>query len=331
MSARLVRPVSSPFPLCPFRQPGVGGCVLTWWYHSGAGGLQLVEPREYYVHRRGEQRPTEDISSLRRMVVSEYSRLKDEGLFQWHFGYYCVDAGYVSGRSAGTDPGAYVHWNLGRDLWPFEEKVAELDEDWVFTVIEFLYDHAAAPTNSHYHDFSDCGIHVHAADDLSGRRTFRESMNRYLPRYDSGFELQETGEIWERAPAGLEFLEPKLTGKSSIDGKVQHAIATFRRRTATEQQKRDAINNLADVLEFLRSSEGTNLPGEEEDRLFEIANNYAIRHHNAKQKVKYDAEIWLDWMFYTFLNAIALGTAQMGRNAVGPSEANNWEGDLPFS
>ena len=263
--------------------------------------------------------------------MAEYSRLEQDGLFQWHFGKDCVDEGYIPGRSAGTDPGAYVKLNLGRDLWPFEEKLPELDEEWVFTIIEFLYDHAAKPTRVWHHNFAGCGMHVNEVDEPLGHRALRDSANRYLPRYGSGFELQENGEIWQRAPSGLEFLAPIATGEPSIDDKVQHAIATFRNRTATDQQKRDSINNLADILEFLRASDGTKIPSEEESRLFEIANNFGVRHHNPSQKVDYDPEVWLDWMFYTFLNAVALATAHLARDSGASTEAQEGEDDLPFS
>lgn len=270
-----------------------------------------------------------DISGLRKVVASEYARLRDEGLFQWHLGYYCVDVGYVSGRSAGTDPETYVQLTLGRDLWPFESKMAKLDEDWVFTVIEFLFDHAAAPTSSHYHNFSNCGLHVDAADETRGKESFLESMNRYLPRYDSGFELQDTGQIWRQTPSGLQDLEPERTDEPAIDDKVGHAISTFREWSATEQQKRDAINNLADILELMRSGSGSNIPKPEEKRLFEIANNYGIRHLNAKQNLDYDPNIWLDWIFYTFLNAVALATANRARVSGGHGEEHE-EDVLPF-
>lgn len=37
--------------------------------------------------------------------------------------------------------------------------------------------------------------------------------------------------------------------------------------------------------------------------LFQIANEFGVRHHNQKQKQKtnYDERIWLSWMFYYYL------------------------------
>ena len=43
----------------------------------------------------------------------------------------------------------------------------------------------------------------------------------------------------------------------------------------------------------------------------------------------YDAEAWLDWMFYTFLNAVALATAHLVRASEGQREVEV-AGELPF-
>ena len=39
--------------------------------------------------------------------------------------------------------------------------------------------------------------------------------------------------------------------------------------------------------------------------LFNIANNFGIRHLNQKQKLQYDKAVWLSWIFYHYLNTIA--------------------------
>ena len=287
----------------------------------------MVQPRDYYRHRRGGQRPTQNLDGLKAILVAELSGLEADGLFQWHLGKDCVDAGYIPGQSARADPRAYVHFLLGRDIWPFDESLPTLEEDWVFTVLEFLHDHAAMPTEFSHHTWADCGIHVESADEASGHEEFRLVINRYLARYGSGYELQPSGEIWHLTPSGLEDRSPEETGDKSIDDKVQHAMSTFRRHNATDEQKRDAIKNLADVLELLRSAADTGLPSKDEDRLFEIANQYGIRHHNTRQKTEYESRIWLDWIFYAFLNAVALTTAIRNREAVRKLEPSD---DLPF-
>jgi hypothetical protein len=39
----------------------------------------------------------------------------------------------------------------------------------------------------------------------------------------------------------------------------------------------------------------------DEGDLFNIANNFAIRHDNEEQKTSYDRALWLSWMFYFYL------------------------------
>lgn len=289
----------------------------------------MAEHRDYYAFRRGAERPNEGIENLRRILIAEFRRLEHEGYFQHHLGKYCPDEDYIPGASSGSDPAAHVQWELGRDLWPFEESLSWLDEDWVFTVLEFLHDRSAKPIRTRYHDWDNCGLHVLSSDESEGRFEFRECMNQYLSRYEDGYQIQENGEIWRAVPSGLESLVPERTELPQIDDRVQHAIATFRHRSASNEQKRDAVKNLADVLEYLREEAGTGLPNKDEARLFEIANQYAIRHHNPSQKTDYDSGVWLDWIFFAFLNAIALATAIIARK----STASTFEssvGELPF-
>ena len=291
--------------------------------------ITVVENRNYYTFRRGAPKPSEGLDALRRIIASEYRRLGIDGLFQWHLGKHCVDDGYIPGVSTGTDPSAYVEWTLGPNLWPFEDSIPRLDEEWLFTVIEFLHDHAAAPTSSRYHSWGECGIHVYSADEELGRVTFQDGVNRYLARYNGGFVLQDNGEIWRSLPSGLADIQPSQTGESSIDERVQHAIATFRHRSATVDQKRDAVKNLADILENLREDGRIGVPNKEEARLFEIANQYGIRHFNSTQKTDYDPDVWLDWIFFSFLNAIALSTAVIADTSLSTDERYP-AGDLPF-
>lgn len=75
----------------------------------------------------------------------------------------------------------------------------------------------------------------------------------------------------------------------------------YRRHGSTIDDRRQAVRDLADVLEYLRPKMKTLLTKSDENDLFNIANNFGIRHHNAKQKTSYDTAIWLSWMFYFYL------------------------------
>jgi len=42
----------------------------------------------------------------------------------------------------------------------------------------------------------------------------------------------------------------------------------------------------------------------DENDLFNLANNFGIRHHKETQKTQYDKPIWLSWLFYYYLATI---------------------------
>jgi hypothetical protein len=108
---------------------------------------------------------------------------------------------------------------------------------------------------------------VTSADSPSGRAAFRARMNGILSRYSTAYELRTDGEIWRIAPTGLEELEAETTGDDKIDMRVTNAISAFRRHGADEENKRQAVRDLADVLEYLRTTSGTALPVKDEGYL----------------------------------------------------------------
>ena len=263
----------------------------------------------YYMYRKGRTSPPVTYEQLRRMATEFCVSCAAAGWFQLALGKDCVDARY--------DVGARVLRKLGMDIWPLERGLSDVDEDQLFTALEFLYQCVAKPTRSFDHVWNGCGIHVIEADVEKGRQLFRSQVNDILRLYSPSYELRENGEIWEATPSGLEDTAPERTGDTSIDARVESAIRSFRRHGATEDDKRHAIRDLADVLELLKTTVGTRLPSADEDRLFEIANQFAIRHHNPRQRSEYDKGVWLDWMFHAFLNAIQLSARLVKRSGTG--------------
>jgi hypothetical protein len=250
-----------------------------------------------YAYRHGAQLPRLSYTDLQRLFGGIFEELEDKGWFQAKLGKDCTDNP--------KDIGAVVLEKLGREAWPLSNAARREPEEWLFTLIEFAYLNVSKPTESHYHSWDDCGIHVTDSDDVRGRREFRQRASALLSRYETPHELRSDGEIWEAAPTGLESIEMARTGEQPIDNRVQSAIRSFRRHGATEDDKRHAVHDLADILEYLRKSGGTQLPSRDEGELFNIANNFGIRHHNPQQKTNYSTGIWLDWIFYSYLNTIA--------------------------
>jgi len=109
-------------------------------------------------------------------------------------------------------------------------------------------------------------------------------------------------------PTGFESIieEPVQTDQpDNIDKRVENAISKYLRYGSTQDDKKEAIRTLADVLEFLKTG-GIVLPSRDDSDLFNIINNFDIRHHNISQSGDYDKELWYDWMFYTFLASIKM-------------------------
>ena len=75
---------------------------------------------------------------------------------------------------------------------------------------------------------------------------------------------------------------------------------------------------LADILEELRPRLKHVLSRQDEGDLFNIANNFEIRHRNEKQKNQYDKSLWLSWMFYFYLATLHLGIRRLDRPTARP-------------
>ncbi|MES2759029.1 MAG: hypothetical protein V4693_16775 [Pseudomonadota bacterium] len=75
--------------------------------------------------------------------------------------------------------------------------------------------------------------------------------------------------------------------------RVASAALQYRRHGATVDDRRQAVRDLADVLEYLKPQIKKYLTSAGEKDLFNIANNFGVRHHNDKQKTGYDAGLWL--------------------------------------
>lgn len=263
--------------------------------------------RRYWAERHGE---AHDLASAEvfRLFASLVDSFWERHYFQEWFGYRCVDApdGYRAGK-AGADDHAYAYRATRRDdVWPVDLNWREWDDAAFFTAIEFVYDHISKPTSGYKHDFMNCGYHARSFDARAGQRQFRVEVNELLADYGIGWELSSTGEVEHKAATGLEpLLDTDVTVLGSdIKARVAAAITKYRSRQSTPEQRRDAARDLFDVLENIRKKARALLSGKDEDDLFNIANNFAIRHFDRGQKTQYDQPIFHDWMFHVLLATI---------------------------
>ncbi|XPV54443.1 MAG: hypothetical protein ACNI3H_05630 [Halarcobacter ebronensis] len=117
--------------------------------------------------------------------------------------------------------------------------------------------------------------------------------------------MTENGEILIKPEEGFDtiFKADIPTKDEKIKQKLTHAINQFRRQSSSRYDRKQAVRELADILEKLRKDIKKYLGSKDENALFDIANNFEIRHFNDKQKGEYDV-IWLTWMFYFYLSTI---------------------------
>jgi len=185
---------------------------------------------------------------------------------------------------------------------------AEITDDHIFDVLEFMYDRVSksgelVPMSTesgwNYRDYE-------SYDSEAGQKEFRDNANAFLSDYKTGFELTKDGTILAMGADGLQhILDAEIVpyDERNVDSKVRNAIAKWRNRHLSLSEKKEAIRELADVFEWLKKTKnlGAVLDGKDESAIFDLANNFGIRHHDPKQKTNYDPAIWYSWIFHFYL------------------------------
>jgi hypothetical protein len=267
----------------------------------------MAQAHSYYSQRAGlgphpDGLPLKDVVDF---FVRIFDQLCEDGYFHEAFGYQCVDEGFIPG--AVRDPSLEILLAVRkRDLWPIQIHSGNYSEDDFFDMIEFLFQHVSKPVSGSYHSWNNCGTHWNVFDQEAGRKEFCEKTNVALEHYEKAFELSPTGEILHKPENGFEpiFAAELPVSDDNVVSRVDSSILRFRRHGATIDDRRQAVRDLADVLEYLKPKIQNLLSSKDESDLFNLANNFGIRHHNDRQKTKYDAGLWLNWMFYFYLSTV---------------------------
>jgi hypothetical protein len=275
--------------------------------------------RDYYSKRTGKSSETAEttLKVLKKLFMISCAKLGEDGYFQKYFGYYCTDRGTVPG-ALGNDIDSMIFIGLKKEnLWPLKTKIDEYSEDDLFDIIEFMHDHCSDPVSGFFHQFNDCGYHYNVFNDQVGQLKYREEINYILKDYKDGFEISQNGEILELPDCNLvSLLQADIPSNDieNVNKKIDLAVLKFRRVKSTLDDRRDALRELADVLEYLRPELKKVITTKDESDIFNIANNFGIRHHNLEQKVDYDKGIWYSWMFYFYLSTIHAVLRLISRN-----------------
>jgi hypothetical protein len=269
--------------------------------------------RPYWSERQGRRvYATFTPAQARRAFAGVGADCADRDELQEAHGYSCVDAGNVVG-TLGSAVAERLFIELGRDhLWPVSQHVEGWDDDTLFDMMEFLHDHVSSGVvdTGRLHGFDDCGWHYVDFTLEPARSGYRQQVNEILRRIDPGYEMTESGEIMRAVPDGV---APLLTTaprrlEPTQQQHVEAAITKYRARSSTATDRRDAVRDLADVLEHMRAEVKATFPRQDEAMLFEMANKFWVRHNKPGERRDYDHDAWWSWLFYVYLASIALVT-----------------------
>lgn len=267
-----------------------------------------MSERQYYSARSGinigQNFP---IETLREVLFSTFIFFDGKEYFQEALGKFCTTDDFIPG-SCGSDIRGYFFRKLRKNIWPISDFYLEYSEYDIFDVIELLYDLISEPTEGSIHDWNQCGWHYSKFDKDKGQVEFRKAVNEFLRDYKDGYELSEDGQVLFLGDKGLtSLLEAGVPSSISnnVNMKVELAVKKFRSSRSSFDERKKALRDLADALEYLRPQIKEHMLTKDEADLFNIANNFSIRHHNDHQKSDYDAN-WLSWIFYIYLSTIHL-------------------------
>jgi hypothetical protein len=285
--------------------------ALTGDRRRGGGNLgHVAAQRKYWSERQGRGPKAEplEFERLREFVIAVFDDFFDRDYFVEAFGKLCVD-GNDSYGTVGRSPEAWFLRKLGRqNIWPYTKHWETFDADALFDLAEVLSDLVSKPLDGWMHSFAGCGMHWNTFERDEGFKEFRNGLNSLLELYDPPLELSRTGEVVSLVPSDLQpLLDAPLPASADADlvtERVDTAVALFRSRNSTKADRRQAVRELADALEAIRSEVKEEMLPKDERELFHLANGFAIRHNNREQRNDYDDAIWLSWAFYVYLATI---------------------------
>lgn len=277
--------------------------------------------RRYYSSRVGSLVGVGfDLEKVKRLFAASIDELQREHYFDQAFGSGCGSTLDDPG-TFGRDVGAEFLRRTGKDhLWPlYPGAIDHFDAEDLFDTIEVLHDAIAEPDAESRFFCGDafCTGHFTAFNAPAGKQRLRDELNPTLERFESGYRLAEDGQVERLADSGFQQLEdaplPASADPTNVTSRVEEATRRFRHYHSSEADRHAALRTLADVLEYLRPQLKNVLAKQDEADLFNLANNFGIRHSNANQKTDYNKDIWYRWIFYHYLATIHAATRLLSR------------------
>ncbi len=266
--------------------------------------------KKYYNERNGliEQTLCIDLEELKDFFRQTFKYFDDKGYFDlaikgiWNQPPY-HEAYMVEPPTFSPSAEVFFANKLqSTEVWPIYSNIDDYDEVTLFTVIEILYDHIA-----------DYNYEREEVIKETPRKEYAEYINNLLKAYEDGYYLEPQQGFIMRMPnqALKEQLNEKVEGLPDkvIEG-LSSASKMYYRFDSGIEEKKKAINILADILEAVRDNvkqvfDKDHLGKKTHDRLiFDIVNNFNIRHNNDNQHTDYSKDIWYDWMMQYYTSVI---------------------------
>lgn len=252
-----------------------------------------------------------DLQQLKKYFFQTYRYFEERGFFEVAFSGvfkkdpYSYREKQVLPPSMSPTPEIYFMNHLRKTkIYPIFEFYQKYTEEELFSVIEILFNHICF-----YDDEKNEYISTDAQEE------FATHMNNLLRFYKGGYYLDtKYGFILEQPnDAVVELLNTKIPNETEeiVVEQLKTAMRMYYRFDANAESKKKAINILADVLEPLREelkillNEEFGVNKNNHDKLiFDVVNNYNIRHNNGKQLLHYNKAIWYDWMMQYYTSVI---------------------------
>lgn len=226
----------------------------------------------------------------------------------------CVAPQGCAAKQASTPAAEVLAAQLTRSLhtdvrWPLHYE--DWDSDAFYDLIEAVHDLVARPRHRDRHNLPNCGWHYSDFARSPGQVLYRWDVDQLFDLHGVGWRLAAGGEDKGRLVRAAgddrdELVEQALQAPNPGDREaVRHAIALFRNRAADRENKRSAVLALQRVLENRRSLIKTELMSKDEGALFQIANEFDLRHSGQRQRTDYE-DAYLDWIFWWYLATVEL-------------------------
>ncbi|MFD2115837.1 hypothetical protein ACFSTH_11845 [Paenibacillus yanchengensis] len=258
-----------------------------------------MNERRYYSQRQGAVKPLvlKDLKSAFQSVYEDFTKK-----------YYFIDllGKRISDddRIIGNSFEAFCMRKVNRNIMHPMNASYYKEED-LFDVVELLHEYINYPLVTIKDDyFSTTEVSSIPEKKAVAQNEFRDEINIFLKQYSSGWELSNDGYIRNTLEESFVNLvdNTEIYGdEENIDVKIRRAKELYLKHGSNKEDKKAAIREIGDALEFIRSDLKEKI-GKNEADLFNILNSFGIRHNNMSQKNNYDHDIYLPWMFYTFLS-----------------------------